>query len=75
MKTATIRLEPLACPSCMQKIEGAVLNLPGIDKDTFSIGFNSGRVKVAFDESKTTLEMITEAIEAVGYPVKQARMR
>ena len=34
MKSATIQLETLTCPSCMQKIEGALKALDGVDKDT-----------------------------------------
>ncbi|NLV89632.1 MAG: metal-binding protein, partial [Tissierellia bacterium] len=34
MKSATIQLETLACPSCSQKIEGALKALDGIDKDS-----------------------------------------
>ncbi|HHT87737.1 MAG TPA: metal-binding protein, partial [Clostridiales bacterium] len=52
MKKASIQLEGLACPSCMQKIEGAVKSLDGVDKDTLKVLFNSSKVKLNFDESK-----------------------
>ena len=32
MQKATIQLETLSCPSCMQKIENAVKGLKGIHK-------------------------------------------
>ena len=37
MKSATIQLETLTCPSCMQKIEGALKGLDGIDQDTAKV--------------------------------------
>ncbi|NLN14371.1 MAG: heavy-metal-associated domain-containing protein, partial [Tissierellia bacterium] len=54
MKQATIQLETLACPSCMQKIEGALKAVDGIDNDTIKISFNSSKVKLEFDEGKTS---------------------
>ena len=70
MKTATIQLETLTCPSCMQKIEGAIKNLDGVAKDTVNVMFNSSKVKLEFDEDKIALEDITNAIIKVGYEVK-----
>ena len=32
MQKATLTLETLSCPSCLQKIENAVKGLTGIDK-------------------------------------------
>ena len=69
MKTANIQLETLTCPSCMLKVEGAVKNLDGIDKDSFKVLFNSSKVKVNFDEDKIGIEQIEEAITNIGYEV------
>ena len=69
MKAATIQLETLACPSCMQKIEGAVKKLDGIDKDTLKVLFNSSKVKVSFDEDKLAIDQIENAINNMGYEV------
>ncbi len=44
MKTATIQLESLACPSCMQKIEAAVKSVQGVDANTVQVLFNSSKV-------------------------------
>ena len=33
MQQASIQLETLACPSCMQKIENGVKALEGVDKE------------------------------------------
>ena len=39
MKSATIQLETLTCPSCMQKIEGALKGLNGVDQETIKVTF------------------------------------
>lgn len=75
MKTATIQLETLTCPSCMQKIEGAIKNLDGVANDTVNVMFNSSKVKLEFDEDKIALEDITNAIIKVGYEVKSAKSK
>lgn len=75
MKSATIQLETLTCPSCMQKIEGALKGLDGIDKDTTKVSFNSSKVKLDFDEDKISIEEIESAIDKVGYEVIKSKVK
>ncbi|MDD4113131.1 MAG: cation transporter [Herbinix sp.] len=75
MKAATIQLETLTCPSCMQKIEGAVKKLEGIDKDTLKVLFNSSKVKVNFDEDKLGIDQIEGAITNMGYEVLKSNVK
>lgn len=75
MKVATIQLETLTCPSCMQKIEGAVKGLDGIAQDTVKVSFNSSRVKLDFDEEKISIGQIEDAITRVGYEVQKSRVK
>ncbi len=75
MKTASIQLETLTCPSCMLKIEGALKKLDGIDPDAISVSFNSSRVKLRFDDQRLTLEQIEAAITRVGYDVLKSRVK
>jgi copper chaperone len=75
MKTATIQLETLTCPSCMQKIEAAVKALGGVDQDSVKVMFNSSKVKLNFDEDKVSIEQITEAVTKVGYEVQKSSVR
>lgn len=75
MKAATIQLEALTCPSCMQKIEGAVKSLDGIDKDTLKVLFNSSKVKVSFDDSKLAIAEIENAITKMGYEVIKSSVK
>ncbi|MBC8589891.1 heavy-metal-associated domain-containing protein [Wansuia hejianensis] len=75
MKSATIQLETLACPSCMQKIEAAVKALEGIEKETVKVSFNSSKVKLDFDEEKVSIDQIENAITKVGYEVQKSRVK
>lgn len=75
MQNATINLETLACPSCLQKIEGAVKRLNGVDKGSIKVMFNSSRVRTNFDSNSITIEEIEKAIEDLGYPVIKSRVK
>jgi len=53
----------------MQKIERAVKNLDGVSKETVKVLFNSGKVKLEFDEDMVSAEQVVDAIESMGYEV------
>lgn len=69
MKKANFQLDTLTCPSCVLKIEAATKAVDGVDADSVKVLFNASKVKLDFDESKTSLESITHAITKVGYDV------
>lgn len=75
MKKTTLQLETLACPSCMAKVEGAIKNVPGIDVDNIKVLFNASKVKFDFDETKISVETVTEAVEKIGYEVLKANVK
>ena len=75
MKQAILQLEQLACPTCMQKIEGAVMRVDGVNESKTKVMFNASKVKTEFDETKTNLDEIQKAIESVGYEVISAKER
>lgn len=75
MQKATIQLETLSCPSCMQKIENAVKGLDGVEKDSVKVLFNSSKVKADFDSETTGIEKINKAIEDLGYPVIKSKVK
>lgn len=75
MNKATIQLEALACPSCMQKIEGAVKSLDGVEKESIDVLFNSSKVKLNFDEEKVSIDNIENAITKLGYEVKKSQVK
>ena len=75
MQKATIQLETLSCPSCLQKIENAMKGLNGIDKDSVKVLFNSTKVKVDFDSASLSIETIEKAIQDLGYPVIKSKVK
>jgi len=75
MQTATIQLETLTCPSCAQKIAGAVKALNGVEKDSVKVLFNSSKAKLDFDGEKVTVQDIEKAIAALGYEVKKSQVK
>ena len=75
MSKATIQLEALGCPSCMQKIENAVKSVNGVDQDSVKVMFNSSKVKTDFDEATLKIEEIESAIENLGYPVIKSKVK
>ncbi len=75
MQKATIQLEALTCPSCIQKIDNAVKSLGGVDKESVKVLFNSGKVKLDFDSAKITLKDVENAITALGYEVKKSQVK
>ncbi|HEY8395457.1 MAG TPA: heavy-metal-associated domain-containing protein [Bacilli bacterium] len=74
MKKATIQLETITCPSCLQKIDKAVKSLDGVDKDSVNVLFNASKVKLNFDDEKVSIEKIENAISALGYEVKKSQV-
>lgn len=75
MKSATIQLETLTCPSCMLKIEGALKGTDGVDKESINVSFNTSKAKLDFDESKLSIEDIEGAIKKVGYEVIKSKVK
>ncbi len=75
MQKATIQLETLTCPSCMQKIDSAVKSLKGVDKDSVNVLFNSSKVKLDFDAEQISIEEIEKAITKLGYEVKKSQVK
>ncbi len=75
MKKATIQLETLTCPSCMQKIENGVKTLDGVDIESVSVLFNSSKVKLNFDDEKISIEDVENVIGKLGYEVKKSQVK
>lgn len=75
MPKATIQLETIGCPSCVQKIEKAVKAVDGVDRDSVEVLFNASKVKVNFDENKISVKDIEDAITRIGYDVKESQVK
>ena len=75
MQKATIQLETLTCPSCMQKIENGVKSLDGVDKKSLKVLFNSSKVRVEYDDEKISIKDIENAIDKLGYEVMKSQVK
>ncbi|GAA4060189.1 heavy-metal-associated domain-containing protein [Amphibacillus indicireducens] len=75
MSKATISLETLSCPSCLQKIEAAVKGVNGVDAESVKVMFNSSKVKLDFNADVAPIEIIEKAIEKMGYPVIKSKVK
>ncbi|MDD2200275.1 MAG: cation transporter [Bacteroidales bacterium] len=75
MKTATIQLEALTCPSCVQKIENATKSVNGVERESVKVLFNSSKVKFEFDDEKLSVQDVEKAIAALGYEVKKSQVK
>ena len=54
MQKITLKLGELSCPSCMSKIQKAMLQQPGVQH--VDVLFNASKVKVELDETQNTPE-------------------
>ena len=63
----TIQMEELVCPMCAQKIEAALQKAPGVLSAT--VLYNASPAKVAFDESRSSLESLEAVITSLGHVV------
>ncbi|MBF6618175.1 heavy-metal-associated domain-containing protein [Pollutimonas thiosulfatoxidans] len=67
MNKAVFNMEPFTCPSCIKKIESTLEKMDGVNDA--KVLFNSGRVRVDFDGSKTSADALEDTIARLGYPV------
>ncbi len=75
MKKATLQLETLTCPSCMQKIEAGIKSFEGVYVDSINVSFNSSKAKFNFDEEEVSIEDVESAIDKLGYEVKKTQVK
>lgn len=67
LSKAVFNMEPFTCPSCVKKIENTVTKIDGVER--VQVMFNSGRVRVEFNQAKTTAEAVQDTLVKLGYPV------
>ena len=75
MQKATIQLETLTCPSCMQKIENGVKSLDGVSKESLKVLFNSSKVRLEFNDEKVSIKDIEHVIDKLGYEVLKSQVK
>ncbi|MFP7571770.1 heavy-metal-associated domain-containing protein [Marivita sp. S2033] len=63
-----LRSDELSCPSCVPKIETALMALPGVEKA--EVKFASGRIEVEHDPALTDVDALVKSIAKSGYTAK-----
>ncbi|MFG6673996.1 heavy-metal-associated domain-containing protein [Leuconostoc lactis] len=69
MQKVTLKLGELSCPSCMSKIQKAMLQQLGVHH--VDVLFNASKVKVEFDATQNTPEQLAQVIADLGYQVEK----
>ena len=72
MKKAVFTMEPFSCASCIKKIESTLNKIEGLEE--VKVMFNSGRVRVSFDSSQTSADVIENNLTRLGYPVLSTKI-
>lgn len=64
MKTL-LRSQELTCPSCVAKIEKALLGVDGVTAAT--VHFNTGRIEIEHDPATAPAAQLVQTVRDVGY--------
>ncbi|WP_435101511.1 heavy metal translocating P-type ATPase [Halarchaeum sp. P4] len=67
--TETFTVPEMDCPSCAGKVENALDDVTGVA--TYQTQPTTGKVVVTYDQSRTSADEVTHAIENAGYDVTE----
>ncbi len=65
MKNNNLKLRGMSCASCANTIEDAISSVPGVSE--CSVNFGAEQAAVSYDQKKTDIKTICDAVDAVGY--------
>ncbi|SFV06006.1 heavy-metal-associated domain-containing protein [Alicyclobacillus macrosporangiidus] len=65
MATATITVKGMTCSGCVNSVTKALKDVEGVQEA--SVDLQGQKATVTFDEAKTTVAKLKEAIEDAGY--------
>jgi copper chaperone CopZ len=65
-----LRGDELSCPSCVPKIEKALLALPGVTRA--EVKFSSGRIEIEHDPAQSDVAALVNSVAKVGYAARPA---
>jgi copper chaperone len=68
MENVTLNVSGMSCGHCVNAVEGNVGKLAGVE--SVKVHLDTGKVEVAFDKEKVSLEKIKETIDDQGYDVE-----
>lgn len=67
-KDISFDISGMTCAACTKRIETGLLKMEGVEEA--SVNLASEKASVIFDESKTTLQEMRQAVEDLGYGVR-----
>lgn len=67
MATVTLKVEGMSCGHCKSSVEGALNKVNGVEQA--QVDLEAGTATVKYDEQKTDLEKMKQAVEDQGYEV------
>lgn len=67
MQKVTIKLGGITCPSCLQKIKGAMHQINGVQ--SAKVLFNASKLKAVIDPAQTDAQILADAVTKLGYSV------
>jgi P-type Cu+ transporter len=65
MEDLNLKLQGMSCASCANRIEKAILNVPGVVAG--NVNFSIDRASVRYDPKQTNINIITKAVTDIGY--------
>ncbi|MCL6548783.1 MAG: copper ion binding protein [Alicyclobacillus sp.] len=65
MTTATITVKGMTCSGCVRSVTKALKGVEGVQEAT--VDLQGQKATVTFDESKTSVAKLKEAVEDAGY--------
>lgn len=68
MENVTLNVSGMSCGHCVKAVEENVGKLNGVN--SVKVDLESGKVEVAFESDKLSLDTIKETIDDQGYEVK-----
>ncbi|UAL53534.1 MULTISPECIES: copper chaperone CopZ [Metabacillus] len=68
METVKLNVSGMSCGHCVKSVEGSVGKLEGVNE--VKVHLEDGKVDVAFNPEKVSLDKIKETIDDQGYDVE-----
>jgi len=71
VKTVTLDVEGMFCPSCPYIVKKSLTAVPGVSE--VKVSLEKKTATVTFDDAKTALPTLTKATADAGYPSKPVK--
>lgn len=67
MEVGMIRVEGMTCNNCVQAVTNALNEMNGVD--SVNVSLEKGQASVTFDEALTSLGLMKQAIQGIGFEI------